>query len=423
MTGKLIGKITHQILTKALYSMAFSEVTNRQMALTPFITQDSAPGDLQDAVVELGRLDAALHSNIPPPLRRPMTVLLRAVNSFYSNRIEGNATHPAEILHAQEVANESKLSDELLEIKRHIEVQKNLSLESVDKLETCTPSYLKRIHKEFYEGVPEKFLNITTNHNGDTVRLIPGEFRTTGVKVGKHIPPAADELRSYLNWFESSYRLDRLFGLTPILAAAGAHHRLMWIHPFLDGNGRTGRLFTDQYLRAAGLGGYGLWSMSRGFGRDVDQYYAALTAADRPRKGDLDGRGQLSDSGLLAFTRYFIETALDQVKYFSSLLEPHKLNQRIDVYFEMRQRGILTNSKGAVLPPLRIEAREIYKSLLYHGDQQRSDIQAKLNVSERTTRSILSQMADERLITSDPRKPISLSLSPNSIELLFPHLW
>lgn len=390
--------------------------------ITPFISQDNAPGDLQDAVVELGRLDAALHANIPDPLRRPMTVLLRAVNSFYSNRIEGNPTHPADIIHAQEEANSEKLSDDLLEIKRHIEVQKSLSLNPVDKLEICTSEYLLHVHREFYEGVPEKFLDVKIDDERK-IRIIPGEFRTCGVKVGKHVPPSAEDLGSYMRWFENSYRLDRLFGITPILAAAGAHHRLMWIHPFLDGNGRTGRMFTDQYLRAAGLGGYGLWSISRGFGRDVEAYYEALKAADQPRTGELDGRGVLSERGLLKFTRYFIETAIDQVKYFSSLLEPNKLNQRIDYYFEMRSRGALINSRGVALEPLRMEARDIYKKLLYHGDQQRSDIQAMLGVGERTTRTILSQMADERLISNDPRKPVSLSLSPNSIELLFPHLW
>lgn len=391
--------------------------------VTPFLPQDRAPGELQDAVVELGRLDAALHANIPEPLRRPMTVLLRAVNSFYSNKIEGNATHPADILHAQEDGEERKLNDELLEIKRHIDVQRSLAASPVNKLDICQRDYLLKIHKEFYEGVPDKFLDIKKNGSGETVRLVPGSFRETDVKVGKHIPPQAKDVDSCIRWFEGAYRLDRLFGLTPIFAAAGAHHRLMWIHPFLDGNGRTGRLFTDQYLRAAGLGGYGLWSISRGFGRNVDAYYEALSAADQPRKGDRDGRGILSDEGLLVFTRYFIETALDQVKYFSSLLEPHKLNQRIDIYFEMRKRGALSDSKGNPLAPLRPEAKEVYKTLLYHGDKQRSELQQMLGVSERTARTILGQMADERLITSDSRRPVALSLSPNSIEMLFPHLW
>ncbi|MBM2518635.1 Fic family protein [Pseudomonas aeruginosa] len=343
------------------------------MALTPLIPQDRAPGDLQDAVVELMRLDAALHANIPQPLRLPMMNLLRKVNSYYSNRIEGNSTVPADVLRAQDLPADVRAGEELLEIKRHIEAQKRLSDDPIDEVDICTNGAISRMHREFYEGMPEEFLQIKVNEEGETVRLVPGEFRDQGVKVGNHIPPAAENLRTYMNWFEGAYRLDRHHGITPILAAAASHHRLMWIHPFMDGNGRTGRLFTDQYLRAGGLGGYGLWSMSRGFGRNVDAYYAALDAADQPRKGDLDGRGELSDSGLLTFTRYFVETALDQVTYFSSLLEPRMLNQRIDIYFQQRQRGVFISGKGEVLPVLRIEAREVYKSLLYQGSPQNSE--------------------------------------------------
>ena len=69
------------------------------MALTPFIPQDKAPGALQDAVVELMQLDAALNANIPQPLRLPMINLLRQVNSFYSNKIEGNPTLPLSLIH------------------------------------------------------------------------------------------------------------------------------------------------------------------------------------------------------------------------------------------------------------------------------------------------------------------------------------
>lgn len=403
--------------------MASDEATNRQMALTPLITQDRAPGDLQDAVVQLMRLDAALHANIPQPLRLPMMNLLRKVNSYYSNKIEGNSTLPADVLRAQEVQADVKDGEDLLEIKRHIEAQKRLTDDPIDEVEICTKSAISRMHREFYEGMPDEFLDIKVNDEGEIVRLVPGEFRKRGVKVGKHIPPTAGDLQSYMNWFEGAYRLDRHHGINPILAAAAAHHRLMWIHPFMDGNGRTGRLFTDQYLKAGGLGGYGLWSMSRGFGRNVEAYYAALNAADHVRKGDLDGRGELSDSGLLTFTRYFVETALDQVKYFSSLLEPRMLNQRIDIYFQQRHKGAFISGKGEVLPALRIEAREVYKDLLYRGDQQRADIQAKLGFSERTIRTLLSQMADEGLIKLEGRKPVSLKLSRHSIEFLFPSLW
>ncbi|MAL36824.1 MAG: cell filamentation protein Fic, partial [Pseudomonas sp.] len=229
------------------------------MTLTPLIPQDRAPGDLQDAVVELMRLDAALHANIPQPLRLPMMNLLRKVNSYYSNKIEGNPTLPADVLRAQELPADAKANENLLEIKRHIEAQRRLTDEPIDEVEICTRGAISRMHREFYEGMPDEFLDIKLNDEGETVRLVPGEFRKRSVKVGNHVPPTPEDLGTYMNWFEGAYRLDRHHGITPILAAAAAHHRLMWIHPFMDGNGRTGRLFTDLYLKAAGLGGYGLW--------------------------------------------------------------------------------------------------------------------------------------------------------------------
>ncbi|MGI4742086.1 MAG: Fic family protein [Janthinobacterium lividum] len=52
--------------------------------------------------------------------------------------------------------------------------------------------------------------------------------------------------------------------LARIVAIGAAHHRLAWLHPFLDGNGRVMRLFSDAAFLAEGLDAGGLWSMSRG---------------------------------------------------------------------------------------------------------------------------------------------------------------
>lgn len=396
------------------------------MSFTPFIPLDKAPEELQDLIVQVMRLDAELHGKIPRPLRVPMTNLLRVVNSYYSNKIEGNSTLPADILRAEQAKDasvEPKGLEDFLEIKRHIEAQRRLSDDPINPVEVCSRETISRLHREFYVGVPEEMLDIPLNDKGDFVRMVPGEFREHDVRVGQHFPPPVEEMRAHLGQFERVYRLDWIHGLSRFLAAAAAHHRLMWIHPFMDGNGRTGRLFTDQYLKASGFGGYGLWSMSRGFARNTDLYYEMLNAADHTRKGDQDGRGILSDSGLMLWTKYFTETALDQVQYFSSQLDPERLSERIDVYFEMRSRGALTDSKGNALPELRIEARDVYKTLLYLGDQPRAELQASLGVGERTTRGLLSQMEKEGLITLDGRKPVSLNLSRHSIEFLFPYLW
>lgn len=392
-------------------------------SITPYIPQNSAPGELQDAVMELWRLDAALNSSIPASLRHPMVHLLRVVNSFYSNKIEGNPTHPADILHAQEEGPQPMPSDALLEIKRHVEVQTRLANLDITKDRVISNDFLSDIHLSFYQNLPDTFLNIENPDTREVIRLIPGRFRDRTVKVGIHVPPLAEELPGYLNWFQNAYNPAKIYGTARILAAAASHHRLMWIHPFLDGNGRVGRLFTDNYLQVSGLSGYGLWSISRGFGRNTKAYYDALSAADTTRQGVTDGRGILSDKGLLNFTEYFIETALDQVKYFSSLLEPQKLRERIEVYFEMRARGVLTDSRGELLSPLKPETKGIYNQLLYSGPKTRAEIMESLNVSERTLRTIISQMEDAGLVKAPAKQPVTLALSPSSIELLFPHLW
>ena len=89
---------------------------------------------------------------------------------------------------------------------------------------------------------------------------------------------------------------------------AAAHHRLNYIHPFPDGNGRVSRLMSHAMALKAGIGAHGLWSVSRGLARGLDsgrEYKTWMDRADTPRQGDLDGRGNLSrralvDAGLLA---------------------------------------------------------------------------------------------------------------------------
>jgi len=390
---------------------------------TPFIPQDRASEELVNRIGEVSRLDARLDTMLPAQLRQPMIYLLRQVNSFYSNRIEGNPALPTDVLRAHHHAAASDASEDIREIKRHIDAQCRLSDDPIDPVAICTKASIERMHREFYTGMPHEHLDLEYP-NGEVVRLVPGEFRDREVIVGQYRPPSVAAMRSHMNWFEGAYRLDRIHGsVAPILAAAGAHHRLMWIHPFLDGNGRTGRLFTDQYLRAAGLAGCGLWSISRGFGRDVDAYYDALKSADRIRTSDYDGRGPLSGAGLLTWTEYFIGTALDQVVYFTSVLEPKKLRARILDYFLKQNSESWPADTGDIAPKLRMEAHQIYIALLADGPKERSEIMTMTKLSEHQTRTLLIQMAAEGLINLEPRKPVSLRISPAAVETFFPNLF
>lgn len=389
-------------------------------------------GEYQDKIVELYMADSALNQTIPDSIRRSTEWLLRLVNCYYSNKIEGNPTHPKELLKTQEKGNstDQAVSKSVLELLIHLEAQIKANASFDEMVAVASESHIKLVHQSFYDGLPEDMLivlnkdgDIALDENGHQIMVVPGEFRKRDVQVGRHIPPSHDEVPSYMAWIERLYAPEKIHGTNRVIAAAGLHHRLAWVHPFIDGNGRAIRLITDSYMRNAGFGGYGLWSITRGFGRDTSAYYKALAQADMPRQGSSDGRGILSDRGLLNFTKYFIDTALDQVNFFTDLLEPRKLGIRVDYYFEMRSKGGLPDADGKELPLLKIAARDIYRLLLEKGAMNRGAICQHLDKGEQTLRPIFKQMDSEGLISAKPKKDIEIKLSTTAVEFLFPQIW
>ena len=96
------------------------------------------------------------------------------------------------------------------------------------------------------------------------------------------------------------------------------------------------RLFTDAWFARACVDSHGLWTISRGLGRNATRYKQMLASADEPRMGDYDGRGNLSDRALSEFCVFFLETALDQVEFMSRLLDFGTVQSRIRAYVERR---------------------------------------------------------------------------------------
>ena len=78
------------------------------------------------------------------------------------------------------------------------------------------------------------------------MRVVPGELRRRDVKVGAHIAISPGAVPRFLKRFEEVY--GRLGKTESILGTAAAHHRLAWIHPFVDGNGRVARLMSHAML-------------------------------------------------------------------------------------------------------------------------------------------------------------------------------
>jgi Fic family protein len=120
----------------------------------------------------------------------------------------------------------------------------------------------------------------------------------------------------------------------------------------MDGNGRVARLMTHAMLLDA-LDTGAVWSVARGLARDDARYKATLAACDLDRCNDLDGRGALSEEELANFTRFFLETCLDQVRFMRQLVEPNKLRARILVWAEeeiWRRFCIVGNCRVRISP-------------------------------------------------------------------------
>lgn len=395
------------------------------MDITPLTLEDKRLGELRDKAFDLMKLDTELNAKMPTSISLPVKRLLFVVNSFYSNLIEGNPTTPAEVLRIHNEKNneeEGDISDDLLQIKRHLELQVLLDTSKSSADQMCTIESIKSMHKAFYLDMPDKFLDIK-GKNDKMIRLVPGEFREHDVTVGKHLAPNPSLVEGYMKWLCTILHPTRYHGTDKLLAAAEVHHRFSYIHPFLDGNGRVGRLLTDLYMEYSGLGGYRFWTMSRGFARNTENYYHALSRADMVRQGTTDGRGVLSDKGLIEFMNYFLDTGLDQVNFFKGILDPYNLSERINYYFTMRSKGVAQDLNGNTLPKLKIEAREIYKLILEAKQPlTRKEIYETLGKSDKTLGPVVRQMQDEHFIEAKPKQPVKILISNQSIEWLFPHL-
>ena len=291
---------------------------------------------LGDLALELATASAGLRRSLPRGVVRALADLVRSMNCYYSNLIEGHATHPIDIERALRNDYSADLGKRnlQLEARAHVSVQLWIDAGGVAG-RAVAPRTLCEIHRRFCEELPEALLVASDPETGKPARVIPGALRRRDVTVGRHVPVSPGALARFLDRFAQVY--GELGRSEMLLAAAAAHHRLLWMHPFLDGNGRVARLMSHAVLLEA-LDTGGIWSIARGLARSVGAYKAHLMGCDLPRRNDLDGRGALSEEALAEFTRFFLETCLDQVRFMEDLVQPGRLRARILLWADEEAR-------------------------------------------------------------------------------------
>ncbi len=382
--------------------------------LLPDFTNQRLSALSRQVYIEAGALRTVLPAS---RTRESMAALLREMNCYYSNLIEGHKTYPREIEAAltNHFATDVKLRLNQHLSRAHIQVQSEMEdkLRAEPGLNIYDGEFIKWLHGRFYDLLPSEAA-VGYTATDQPYPAVKGRFRTFNVIVGAHVPPEHSALPGLMQRFQAVYGNPEILATNALSAIAAAHHRFTWIHPFGDGNGRIARLLSHAALWQQGVDGLGLWTLSRGFARWRTRYYSTLAAADQPRLYDYDGRGPLSAKSLHEFCEFFLETMLDQIKFMTLLLELPGLSRRIADYIH-RESGIDQHAERVV---------RLLKAVLIEGEVGRGQVAEIVGLKSSAARQVTRLCLDAGLLASDtPKGPLYITFPAKVLDAYFPRLF
>lgn len=379
----------------------------------PLLPSVARQGLLLTKAHDLSRAATALAGSAAPSELR---TLLRGMNSYYTNRIEGQHTRPLELVQAlrRDFAHDASLAARQRLALAHMDAEAELEGryqgdEGAKRLFSRTA--VCDIHHTLFSHLPTQDNAVTPSD----LTVQPGVLRNREVSVGRHVAPKASCLPALLERWGRFYGGVRR-GEETLLAMAASHQRLGWIHPFVDGNGRVMRLHTHTMLSALGYTG-GLWSPLRGFARSADRYYALLAAADEPRRGDLDGRGNLSEAALIEWMDYVLDVCLDQVTFMASMLSLQQMESRIAACLVFEQETLRSG--------VRLEALRPMHYLFLSGQSiERGEFKRMTGLGDRTAVTLLGALLNRGLLRSDTTQGrVRFGVPLHALRFYFPSLW
>ena len=386
--------------------------------IEPCLFEEQVPRVLADLAIEIQKESADVGQGLNKDSLAELADLVRMMNSYYSNLIEGHNTRPLDIERALAGAEiEPEKRPLALEAKAHVEVHRGIDVAyATGKLPVpVSTKFISLVHKSFYDEMPAEF-RVTRRNDGTEIPIVAGKFRSSkedDISVGRHVPPSSEVVQAFMDYFEKRFAAAEKQASQRIIAIATAHHRLNYIHPFVDGNGRVSRLMSHAMGLRAGIGGDGLWSISRGLARglkDRGEYKRMMDSADSPRAGDRDGRGNLSEAALIGFSEWFLSVMLDQIRFSKAIFQLDKVQERY--------KSLLVDLKGEG------RAIDLVMSIFKFGEMERGDAQHVLRMPERTARNVVSKVTEQGFLKSrTPKGPLRAAFPLEYRERLFPNLF
>ncbi|RUM24380.1 Fic family protein [Rhizobium vallis] len=367
--------------------------------------------NLNDLALSLAEKSAAFSSSLPPAIADALADLVRTVNCYYDLLIEGRNIQPVDVQQAilGNFRDDNERRDVQLEALAYVAVQRWIDNED------ASPFSLKNIcetHWRFYKALAQGLL-LSTGENAETANAKPGALRTCDVRVGHRTAISPGAVPRFLTHMEETYdsggRIDR------ILASAYGHHRLLWVQPFPEGNGRIARLLSHRALRSV-LRTDGLWSVVRGLALRKREYRTLLQSCDEPSQAAVsrEERGPLSEGAFADFTRFFIETCIDQIDFMSEIIQPHSLRGRALTWVQHE-------IKAGQLPR---GAEMVVNAILYRGELDRGEVAILARASDRSARRVTAALIKSGVVTAESsRSTLRLSFPAGLAVRFFPELF
>ncbi|MBC8755361.1 Fic family protein [Kordia sp. YSTF-M3] len=305
-------------INQGTYKSFFPNKINRQWSLDNIEVIDL----LSKADRQLGRLD--MYSDYIPniDLFISMHVLKEATQS---SKIEGTKTNIEEVLQDKiDIAEEKR--DDWEEVQNYISALQS-AIESLNKI-PFSSKLIKQTHKILLKGVRGKY-------------KVPGEFRTSQNWIGGasisdaiFIPPIQSEINNLMSDLEKFTHNEKIL-FPDLLKIALIHYQFETIHPFLDGNGRVGRLMITLYLVEKMILKKPILYLSDFFERNRSLYYDNLMRVRE--KNDIQQWFKFFLVGV-------IETAKSSIETFDKIL---KLQKEVDE--KLQKLGSRTNNGRAIM--------------------------------------------------------------------------
>lgn len=287
-----------------------------------------------------------------------------------SSQIEGTQASLSDVLQFKKIDNEKRKETE--EIVNYIHAL-NYGVDLLEKL-PISIRYIKAIHKELLKGVRGENKN-------------PGEIRRSQNWIGPNgcslssaifVPPSVDKMSESLYDLESYMNSEPT--MNPLLRIALIHYQFETIHPFLDGNGRLGRLLIPLWLKENNYLKYPLIYLSLYFKQNRTEYYGLLM--------DVRFKGRYEE-WLKFFLRGIIEMASSSIESIDKITKLISNNK-------MKINSIKSKNKEILFDAMNY----IYR----HPYFDSSDLIEELKISKPTASSIIKKLLELGIISPTSSK-------------------